>query len=222
MDLDFSPVWSGWSDLLHGALVTDEISSASLLLGCLLGLLSGSGRLNPRRRILYGACTAYVAAIRGTPLLVQLFILFFGLPQFGVMLPAFSCGILGLGVYSGAYVSEIVRGSIQSVDRGQMEAARSIGMSAAQAMRSVILPQALVRMLPPLGNEFIALIKNSALVSLLTIHDLMHEGQKIISVSYRSLEVYLAVAVIYFVLTGVTTMALGRLELRLRAGGMVQ
>src|SRR3569832_19337 len=121
MDLDFSPVWSGWSDLLHGALVTVEITSASLLLGCLLGLLSGIGRLNPRRRILYGACTAYVAAIRGTPLLVQLCILFFGLPQFGVMLPAFSCGILGLGVYSGAYVSEIVRGSIQSVDRGQME-----------------------------------------------------------------------------------------------------
>ncbi|HUR89274.1 MAG TPA: amino acid ABC transporter permease [Ramlibacter sp.] len=222
MDLDFSPVWAGWGELLRGAAITVEITAVSLMLGCLLGLLVGIGRLNPKRRVIYGLCTAYVAAIRGTPLLVQLFILFFGLPQFGILLPAFACGMLGLGIYSGAYVSEIVRGAIQSVDRGQMEAARSIGLSSRQAMVSVILPQAAVRMIPPLGNEFIALIKNSALVSLLTIHDLMHEGQKIISVSYRSLEVYLAVAVIYFVLTGLTTLALGRLELRLRAGGMVQ
>jgi polar amino acid transport system permease protein len=222
MDLDFSPVWAGFPQLLRGALVTVEITAVSLLLGCLLGLLIGIGRLNPKRRIVYGLCTAYLAAIRGTPLLVQLFIWFFGLPQFGIMLPAFACGMLGLGIYSAAYVSEIVRGAIQSVDRGQMEAARSIGLSSGQAMRSVILPQAIVRMIPPLGNEFIALIKNSALVSLLTIHDLMHEGQKIISVSYRSLEVYLAIAVIYFILTGLTTLALGRLELRLRAGGMVQ
>ena len=222
MDLDFSPVWAGLPQLLHGALVTVEITAVSLLLGCVLGLLIGIGRLNPKRRIVYRLCTAYLAAIRGTPLLVQLFIWFFGLPQFGIMLPAFACGMVGLGIYSAAYVSEIVRGAIQSVDRGQMEAARSIGLSSGQAMRSVILPQAIVRMIPPLGNEFIALIKNSALVSLLTIHDLMHEGQKIISVSYRSLEVYLAIAVIYFILTGLTTLALGRLELRLRAGGMVQ
>jgi len=222
MELDFSPVWAGVPQLLSGALVTVEVTSVSLLLGCVLGLLVGIGRLNPARRLLYGLCTAYVAAIRGTPLLVQLFILFFGLPQFGILLPAFFCGVIGMGIYSGAYVSEIVRGAIQSVDRGQMEAARSIGLSSSQAMRSVILPQAVVRMIPPLGNEFIALIKNSALVSLLTIQDLMHEGQKIISVSYRSLEVYLAVAVAYFVLTGLTSLALHRLEQRLRAGGMVQ
>ncbi len=187
MDLDFSPVWSGWPALLRGALVTIEITACALVLGCVLGLLVGVGRLDPKRRVIYGICTAYVAAIRGTPLLVQLFILFFGLPQFGIMLPAFVCGVLGLGIYSGAYVSEVVRGAIQSIDKGQMEAARSIGMGYPQAMLSVILPQAVVRMIPPLGNEFIALIKNSALVSLLTIHDVMHEGQQIISVSYRSL-----------------------------------
>jgi polar amino acid transport system permease protein len=222
MDLDFTPVWTGWAALLRGTVVTIEITSLSLLLGCVLGLLVGIGRLNPARRWLYGLCTAYVAVIRGTPLLVQLFILFFGLPQFGILLPAFACGVLGLGLYSGAYVSEIVRGAIQSVDKGQMEAARSIGLSSGQAMRNVILPQAVVRMIPPLGNEFIALIKNSALVSLLTIHDVMHEGQKIISASYRSLEVYLAIAVVYFMLTGVTTLVLRRIEQRLRAGGMVQ
>ena len=222
MELDFSPVWAGWPQLLRGAWVTVEITSVALVLGCLLGLLVGIGRLNPARRIIYSLCTAYVAAIRGTPLLVQLFLLFFGLPQFGILLPAFFCGVIGLGIYSGAYVSEIVRGSIQSIDRGQMEAARSLGMSYGKAMYNIVLPQALVRMIPPLGNEFIALIKNSALVSLLTIHDLMHEGQKIISVSYRSLEVYLAIAVMYFVLTGLTTLALRRIEQRLRAGGMVQ
>lgn len=222
MDLDFSPVWSGWPQLLQGARVTVEVTSVSLLLGCVLGLLIGVGRLRPERRWIYSLCTAYLALIRGTPLLVQLFILFFGLPQFGIMLPAFLCGVLGLGIYSGAYVSEIVRGAIQSIDRGQMEAARSIGLSSRQAMWHVVLPQAVVRMIAPLGNEFIALIKNSALVSLLTIHDLMHEGQKIISVSYRSLEVYLAIALMYFVLTGLTTLALRHVEQRLRMGGMVQ
>ena len=222
MELDFSPVWAGWTDILNGALVTVEVTAAALVLGCVLGLLIGIGRLNPRRRFVYGICTVYVTFIRGTPLLVQLFLLFFGLPQFDILLPAFVCGVLGLGVYSGAYVSEIVRGAIQSVDRGQAEAARSIGMSSAQSMRAIILPQAVVRMIPPLGNEFIALIKNSALVSLLTIHDLMHEGQKIISVSYRSLEVYLAIALVYLALTSAASYLLHRLERNIRAGGMVQ
>ncbi len=222
MDLDFTPVWEGWRELGHGALVTIEVTSASLLLGCAIGLLIGIARLEPKRRLIYGAASAYVTCIRGTPLLVQLFLLFFGLPQFNILLPAFFCGVLGLGLYSGAYVSEIVRGAIQSIDRGQMEAARSLGMSYVQAMRIIIIPQAVVRMIPPLGNEFIALIKNSALVSLLTITDLMHEGQKIISVSYRSLEVYLAVAAIYLLLTSTTNFILRRIETRLRAGGLVQ
>jgi len=222
MDLDFSPVWQGFGALLRGALVTIEITACALLLGCVLGLLVGIGRLNPKRRWLYSACTAYVAVIRGTPLLVQLFILFFGLPHFGILLPAFLCGVLGLGVYSGAYVSEIVRGAIQSVHQGQTLAAQSLGMTPFVAMRQVILPQAVVRMIPPLGNEFIALIKNSALVSLLTIHDLMHEGQKIISVSYRSLEVYLAIALVYFVLTGTVTLVLRHYEQKLRQGGLLR
>ncbi|MCW5300952.1 amino acid ABC transporter permease [Herbaspirillum lusitanum] len=221
MSLDFVPVFEGWPDLLHGAIVTVEITAISLVLGCFLGLLVGLGRLDRSKRLIYGICTAYVTFIRGTPLLVQLFLLFFGLPQFDILLPAFLCGVLGLGIYSGAYVSEIVRGAIQSIDKGQMEAARSLGMSSGKAMRTIILPQAIVRMIPPLGNEFIALIKNSALVSLLTIADLMHEGQKIISVSYRSLEVYIAVALVYLVLTSLTSMALQRVEKHLRAGGAV-
>jgi polar amino acid transport system permease protein len=203
MNLDFAPVFADFDALLRGALVTVEVTAGALLLGCVIGLLVGVGRLNPQRRIVYHLCSTYLLFFRGTPLLVQLFIWFFGLPQFGVTLPAFACGVLGLGMYSGAYVSEIVRGAIQSVDRGQTEAARSLGMSSGQA-------------------EFIALIKNSALVSLLTIHDLMHEGQKIISVSYRSLETYLVVALIYLVLTTAAMVILRKVEHRLRAGGMVQ
>ena len=221
MDFDFSPVWDGWRELAHGALITIEVTVGAILLGCLIGLVIGLGRLDPRRRLIYGLCTIYVSFIRGTPLLVQLFIWFFGLPHFGVNFPAFFCGIVGMGIYSGAYVSEIVRGAIQSVDRGQMEAARSLGMPHRMAMREIVVPQALVRMIPPLGNEFIALIKNSSLVSLLTIADLMHEGQKIISTSYRSLEVYLAIALVYFVLTNLTGLALRTVERRLGAGGLV-
>jgi polar amino acid transport system permease protein len=221
MDFDFSPVWQGWRELLHGAIVTIEVTFGAIILGSLIGLVVGLGRLDPRRRVVYGLCTAYVSFIRGTPLLVQLFIWFFGLPHFGLNFPAFFCGIVGMGIYSGAYVSEIVRGAIQSIERGQMEAARSLGMPYRMAMREIVVPQAFVRMIPPLGNEFIALIKNSSLVSLLTIADLMHEGQKIISTSYRSLEVYLAVALVYFVLTNLTGLGLRLVERRLSAGGLV-
>ena len=221
MDFDFSPVWGGWRELLHGAFVTIEVTLGAIILGCLIGLMIGLGRLDPRRRVVFGLCTAYVSFIRGTPLLVQLFIWFFGLPHFGLNFPAFFCGIVGMGIYSGAYVSEIVRGAIQSIERGQMEAARSLGMPYRMAMREIVVPQAVVRMIPPLGNEFIALIKNSSLVSLLTIADLMHEGQKIISTSYRSLEVYLAIALVYFVLTNLTGLGLRLVERRLRAGGLV-
>ena len=216
IELDFSPVWSGWRDLAHGAVTTVEVTVGAIVLGCLIGLLLGLGRLNPKRRVVYALCTAYVSFVRGTPLLVQLFIWFFGLPLVGLTLSAFFCGVVGMGMYSGAYVSEIVRGAVQSVDNGQNEAARSLGLSNAQAMMHVIVPQALVRMIPPLGNEFIALIKNSSLVSLLTITDLMHEGQKIISVSYRSLEVYLAIACVYFVLTNLTGLALKKVESKIR------
>lgn len=221
MDFDFTPVWGGWRELAHGTLITIGVTAGAIVLGCVIGLAVGLGRLDPRRRVLYALTSAYLSVIRGTPLLVQLFIWFFGLPHFGINLPAFFCGIVGMGMYSGAYVSEIVRGAIASIDRGQMEAARSLGMSYRVAMREIVVPQAVVRMIPPLGNEFIALIKNSSLVSLLTITDVMHEGQKIISTSYRSIEVYLAIGLVYFVLTNLTGYALRVLERRLRVDGLV-
>ncbi|GAB2942313.1 amino acid ABC transporter permease [Hafnia psychrotolerans] len=214
LDLDFSPVFASSDALLAGTLVTVEITLCALILGCLLGLVIGVARINPQRKAVYGIASAYVAIIRGTPLLVQLFIWYYGLPRLGVMLPSFFCGVIGLALYSAAYISEIVRGAITSIDRGQNEAARSLGMSSKQAMMKIILPQAVVRMLPPLGNEFIALIKNSALVSLITIHDVMQQGNTIISNTYRDLETYLVIAAIYFVLTSVTVMALRHFEKR--------
>lgn len=210
--MDFTPVLEGWRALLNGTVTTVTVTLCSLAISCVAGLLIGLARLRPAIRLLYWPATLYVVVIRGTPLLVQLFLLFFGLPQVGVQLPAFFCAILGLSVYSAAYVSEVVRGAIQSIDRGQMEAARSLGMSYRGAMRDIIVPQALIRMVPPLGNEVVALIKNSALVSLLTIHELMFEGNAIISVTYRSLEVYLAIAAIYLLLTLSAGHALQRAE----------
>ncbi|MBJ7221446.1 MULTISPECIES: amino acid ABC transporter permease [unclassified Brenneria] len=214
LDLNFAPVFASSDALLAGTLVTIEITLCALLVGCSLGLLVGIARLNPQRRVLYAVSSAYVTLIRGTPLLVQLFIWYYGLPRFGVMLPSFFCGVIGLGLYSSAYISEIVRGAITSIERGQNEAARSLGMSGVQAMYKIILPQALVRMIPPLGNEFIALIKNSALVSLITIQDVMQAGTTIISNSYRDLETYLVVAGVYFILTGISVVALRYFEKR--------
>jgi len=218
MELDFSPVWAGLPQLLAGALVTVEITAASLLLGCAMGLLVGIGRLNPKRRVIYALCTAYVAAIRGTPLLVQLFILFFGLPQFGILLPAFVCGVIGLGIYSGAYVSEVVRGAIQSIDKGQMEAARSIGMSSGLAMRTVVLPQALRNMLPSIVSQFVLLIKETALGSVIGLHELTMEFMGLNdTLGDKAIEIFSLLGLAYFALCYPLTV-LGRYVERRFAG----
>ncbi|TEW56826.1 amino acid ABC transporter permease [Psychromonas sp. RZ22] len=213
LDLDFTPVIESFPALLDGTMITISVTIISLIIACVIGMLIGVVRSNGNS-VLSCFFNVYVSVIRGTPLLVQLFIWYYGLPRVGIMLPSFLCGILGLSLYSSAYISEIVRGAIQSIEKGQMEAARSLGMSKRQGMTKIIIPQAIVRMLPPLGNEFIALIKNSALISLITIHDLMHEGTNIISTSYRDLETYLVIAVIYFVLTNISTFILRSFENR--------
>ena len=214
-------VRAGLPALMHGTWITLQVTSGALGLSVVLGLLVGIARNNPRRRVLYKLSSLYVGWVRGTPLLVQLFILFFGLPQLGVSIPAFGCAILGLGLYSGSYVSEIVRGALQSVDQGQAEAAQVLGLSSRQTLRYVILPQAVLRMMAPLGNETVALIKNSALASLLTIDDVMREGQRLISVSFQSLTIYLAVGAIYMLLTSSVSWLLRSIERRLRRGGLL-
>ena len=157
--------------LLRGALSTLEVVVMALALGIVCGLAGGMARLS-RSRAVRTAAGVYVSVVRGTPFVVQLFFIYYGIPQLGIPVPAMLAAIGTLGIYSGAYQTEIVRGAIQSVDRGQMEAALALGLSRGQALRLVVLPQALLRMLPPLGNEFVALTKNSALVSLVNVRDL--------------------------------------------------
>ena len=144
----------------------------------------------------------YIDFIRGTPLLVQTFIVFYGLPGLiGQPIPAYWAAVLALSINSGAYVAEIVRSGIQSIDKGQGEAAVSLGMTGAQTMRHIIIPQAFSRIIPPLGNEFIALLKDSSLVSVIALEELVRKGQIIIGRTFRPFEVWLAVALIYLAMT---------------------
>ncbi len=205
MNLDFSVVADSFPLLMKGALITVEVTFLALILGTTLGLVAGLAKLSHFRALRYLA-GAYVSVFRGTPLLVQLFIWYFGLPEIGIQPSPMAAAVIGLGLYSGSYQTEIVRGAIQSIEKGQMEAARSLGLSYISAMRFVVFPQAFLRMLPPLGNEFVALTKNSSLVSLVTLQEVVLTADMIISRTFRAFELYLAVAVIYYIITSVISM----------------
>jgi polar amino acid transport system permease protein len=156
--------------LLQGALVTIEIAIIGVIAGSLLGLIVGLGRVS-NVFIFSQISRLYIWVVRGTPLLLQLFIIHFAIPSVfsALTMPPFVSACIALSLNAAAYIAEIARGAIQSIDKGQMEAARSLGLSYNQAMRRIIIPQAFRRMLPPLGNEFIALIKESSLVSTILI-----------------------------------------------------
>ena len=186
--------------LLEGALRTLQITSLAVLLGLIIGTLVGMAKLSKYKILSYPA-VVYVEFLRGTPLLVQIFIIYFGLPTIGINIPRYPSGIIALGINSGAYIAEIVRAGIQSIPKGQTEAAKSLGMTYWQTMRHIILPQAFRNILPALGNEFIALTKDSSLVSVIAIRELLRSGQIVISRTYQSFAVYIAVALIYFILT---------------------
>ncbi|MBI0581328.1 amino acid ABC transporter permease [Neobacillus cucumis] len=204
--------------LLKGLSITLTMTFFALILSSIIGLLIGIGGLSKNKTISF-LCSVYLAWFRGTPLLVQLMILYYGLSiGLGLDLTATVAGVLGMGMYSGAYVSEIVRGSIQSIEKGQMEAGRSLGLSHWQTMRKIILPQALRRMLPPLANEFIALTKNSSLLSVITVPELMRAGNSIVSSNFKYFEIYIAIAVLYFVVNFMISKIISYFEKRLHAG----
>ena len=190
--------------LLQGAIITIEIAAIGVIFGSLLGTLVGLGRVS-RNSLLSQLSRFYIWVIRGTPLLLQLFVIHFAIPSAfpALTLPPFVSACIALSLNAAAYIAEIARGAIQSIDKGQMEAARSLGLSSSQSMRRIIIPQAFRRMLPPLGNEFIALIKESSLVSTIALYDLLRTGQQIISSTYRYSEVFLLVGLIYLLLTTV-------------------
>lgn len=187
--------------LLLGAWMTLRLTTISIGLGIVIGTFVGIARISKAKVISYLAA-AYVDFLRGTPLLVQIFIVYMGLPQIlGFPIPPYVAAISAMSVNSGAYVAEIVRAGIQSIHRGQMEAARSLGMTYVQAMRYIILPQAFRRIVPPLGNEFIALLKDSSLVSVIAMEELVRKGQIVIGRTFRPFEIWIMVALMYLVMT---------------------
>ena len=187
--------------LLMGAAVTVKITALSVFLGILIGLFVGIARISTYR-VVQLAAAVYVDFLRGTPLLVQIFLVYFALPVLtGQRIDPFIAAISACSINSSAYVAEIFRAGIQSIDAGQMEAGRSLGMTWTQTMRYIIVPQAARRVIPPLGNEFIALLKDSSLVSVIGFEELTRRGQLIIARTYASLEIWICVAVIYLVMT---------------------
>lgn len=187
--------------LLTGAAVTVQITALSVLIGIIIGLFVGIARISTYR-VVHLIAAVYVDFLRGTPLLVQIFLVYFALPVVtGQRIDPFVAAIAACSINSSAYVAEIFRAGIQSIDAGQMEAGRSLGMSWMQTMRYIIVPQAARRVIPPLGNEFIALLKDSSLVSVIGFEELTRRGQLIIARTYASLEIWLCVAIIYLVMT---------------------
>ena len=214
MHFNFDLVVNSFPLLLVGAGVTIKITALSVALGVVIGLFVGIARIS-RIRILRILAAIYVDFFRGTPLLVQIFIVSFALPVItGQRVDPFVAAIGSCGINSGAYVAEIFRAGIQSIDKGQMEAGRSLGMTWVQTMRYIIVPQAFKRVIPPLGNEFIALLKDSSLVSVIGFEELTRRGQLIIAKTYGSLEIWLSVAVIYLAMTLTISQFVAYLERR--------
>ena len=201
MELNFDLISRSFPLLMIGAGVTVQITILSVGFGLLIGMVVGIARLAKIIPIKILA-TIYVDFIRGTPLLVQIFIIYFALPMvLGQRIDPFIAAITACSINSGAYVAEIFRAGIQSIDKGQMEAGRSLGLTWAQTMRYIIMPQAFKRVIPPLGNEFIAMLKDSSLVSVIGFEELTRRGQLIIARTYGSFEIWLTVAFIYLVMT---------------------
>lgn len=203
--------------LLSGAVVTLELTAFSVVLGLVGGSLLGIVRLSHILPLRWTA-RAYVDFFRGTPLLVQIFMIYFGLPAllqdfgFTFTLNRLTAAVIALSLNSSAYIAEIVRAGIESIEPGQAEAAQSLGLGSVATMRYVIFPQAFRRMLPPLGNEFISMLKDTSLVAVIGFEELFREGQLIVAENYRAFEIYAAVAVIYLCLTLLSSQAFSRLE----------
>lgn len=199
MVMNWSVVTQNMSLFIEGALLTLQISALALLISIPIGVITGLFRVS-NNKILTLISTAYVEIIRGVPLLVLLIWIYFVMGQF-LKLGAYWSAILGLAIFSGAFIAEVVRSGIQSVPRGQMEAARSSGMTYIQAMKLVILPQAIRAVLPPMASQFIILIKDSSLVSTISVVDLTLVGKNLVATTFRSLEVWTFIALIYFLMT---------------------
>jgi cystine transport system permease protein len=199
--------------LKAGLYFTIPLTLIAFVLGLILAFLTALARLSGFKPLVVLA-KFYVWIFRGTPLLVQLFILFYGLPSLGLTLDPFPAAVIGFTLNMGAYSSEIIRAAILSIQKGQWEAAFSIGMTKSQAMRRVILPQAVRVSIPPLGNSFISLVKDTSLAATITVTELFQKGQQIAAVTYEPLWLYIEVAFIYLMFSTVLSYAQSKLEHR--------
>lgn len=214
MGFNWSLILDNLPLLLQGALVTVKITTMSVGCGFFIGMLVALANLS-NLKIVRLLARCYVDIIRGTPLLVQIFLIYFALPMIiGSRIDPFVAAVTACSINSGAYVSEIFRAGIQSIDKGQMEAGRSLGLSWSQTMRYIIMPQAFKAIIPPLGNEFIAMLKDSSLVSVIGFEELTRRGQLIIAKTYASFEIWGTVAVIYLIMTVSISQLVAYLERR--------
>ena len=210
---EFMAEWAPF--ILGGVSITIFVSVFSIIFATMFAVVGALGRLSTKAPI-YAAATLYVSMVRGTPLIVQLIFWYLALPQFGIVLPGIVCGIFGLAFNYGAYMTEIFRAGIQAIPRGQIEAAAALGMTERLTMRRIVLPQATRIVIPAIGNEFIAMIKDSALVAYVGIQETYWRASTTGSRSFRTFETLLIAALIYWVLTIVFSVAQERIERRLR------
>jgi polar amino acid transport system permease protein len=199
-----------------GVWVTALLSVTSIIFATFLALIGALGRLSANP-ILNGIASFYVSLIRGTPLLVQIFVIYFALPQLDIVLPAFVCGLIALSLNYGAYMTEIFRAGIQAVPSGQREAARALGIEDGRVFRRIVLPQAFRIVTPAIGNEFIAMLKDSALVSIISVHDTLFLAQRLGRSSFNPVTALLIAAVVYWVMTIIFSIVQERLEQRMAA-----
>jgi His/Glu/Gln/Arg/opine family amino acid ABC transporter permease subunit len=197
--------------LMEGAVVTLELSVLSMVFAVLIGLLCALGRTSGQP-LLAWSVAAYVEVMRDVPLLIVLLVIFFTLPQIGISLPGFWAGVLGLSLNVGAYLSEVFRAALGAVDKGEKEAGFSLGMSRLEVFRRITLPQAMRLAIPTVGGFFIALLKDSSLVSFIAVSDLMRQGTILIADTFRSMEIYFMVAMIYFCMSFVASRLVRRIE----------
>ncbi|HUT64644.1 MAG TPA: amino acid ABC transporter permease [Spirochaetota bacterium] len=199
--------------LPDGIVKTFQVTVLSIMLALVIGIIAGLGRVS-RVRVVNRVATVYVEVVRGIPLLVQIFYIYYALGRL-VKIPDITSAIIAMAVCYGAYLAEIIRAGIQAIPRGQMEAALALGLSRGKAMRHIILPQTLRVVLPPLGNEFIALLKDSSLVSILAVSDLLRRGREFASRTFEYFETYTVVALVYLILTLFFSWLVGMMEDRL-------
>ncbi|MGO4349672.1 amino acid ABC transporter permease [Paenibacillus sp. MCAF9] len=205
-----------WPIFLRGALVTLELSFFGVALGTVLGVVFALLRISRIWPVKFLAST-YIEIIRGTPMLVQIFIIHYGLTGFGINLPPFISGVVALTINSSAYMAEVFRAGIEAIDKGQTEAARSLGLSRGMALRYIVLPQAFRNMLPAIGNEFIIIIKDSSLISVIGIAELMFNARTVQSVTFSPMEPLLIACALYFIMTFTLSRLLAVLERKLRS-----